>query len=379
MTRSEGPPFDTQPQYPTEPVGATDPRDLTLPLYGATFGQAVSRFFRSYARFSGRASRSEYWWVQLAVTVVALLCLTFVAIAGDASTLGRMSLLPVVVFVLVCVIPTWALLVRRLHDADLSGWMSLLYLLPYVGFLFPIIFGVLPAKPHGERFDRNLPALNPTSTDFTPGWDAIDAAFARLYPGLGDIAPHFGRTDARLPGEGIWGITAYPNTEASQPHWHLVTYGFSNVFDSDPTPDEDDTWADFEWTFRVAADIDLTQPLAPQVPTWSVLLLQRLGDLVFSGRDALDVGHLIEVGGPITLGQPQTDLTAIMFGEDPQLKQIDTGLGRLRLVQLVGVTADTVAAAQLLDNGVAGTLQILRAMAASNPLLITDINRPAAT
>ncbi|MUL84801.1 MULTISPECIES: DUF805 domain-containing protein [unclassified Mycolicibacterium] len=154
MTRSEDTPFDMQHPYPSEPVGATDPRDLTLPLYGATFGQAVSRFFRSYARFSGRASRSEYWWVQLAVTVVALLCVAFVAVAGDASTLGRMSLVPVVVFVLVCVVPSWALLVRRLHDADLSGWLSLLTVLPYIGFVFPIVFGVLPAKPLGERFDR---------------------------------------------------------------------------------------------------------------------------------------------------------------------------------------------------------------------------------
>ncbi|QCH24418.1 hypothetical protein DSM43276_02681 [Mycobacteroides salmoniphilum] len=44
----------------SKPLGATDPRDLTLPLYGATFSQAITRFFRSYFRFSGRASRSEY-------------------------------------------------------------------------------------------------------------------------------------------------------------------------------------------------------------------------------------------------------------------------------------------------------------------------------
>ncbi|MBX8690201.1 hypothetical protein GO011_22435 [Mycobacterium sp. 20091114027_K0903767] len=212
------------------------------------------------------------------------------------------------------------------------------------------------------------------SMDPAPGWDAIDSALARLYPGLSDVAPHFGRTDARLPGQGIWGITAFPNAEAPQPHWHLVTYGFSNVFESDPRPDDDDIWADFEWTFRVAADIDVTEPLPTQVPTWSVLLLQRLGDLVFSGSADLDIGHRIQVGGPITLGTPQTDLTAIMFGEDPQLPQIDTGFGRLRFVQLVGVTAETIAAAQSLDNGVAGTLQILESMAKTNPLLVTDIN-----
>ncbi|MGW4095987.1 DUF805 domain-containing protein [Mycobacterium sp. NPDC004974] len=152
MTRNEETSFNTE--YPSEPVGTTDPRDLTLPLYGASFGQAVSRFFRSYARFTGRASRSEYWWVQLAVAVVAFFCVAIVAVAGDPSALGRMSLVPVVVFVLVCAVPSWALLVRRLHDADLSGWLSLLFLLPYIGSVFPIVFGALPSKPLGERFDH---------------------------------------------------------------------------------------------------------------------------------------------------------------------------------------------------------------------------------
>lgn len=152
MTHNGETPFDIQPHY--EPVGATDPRDLTLPLYGATFSQALSRFFRSYARFSGRASRSEYWWIQLVITVATILCIAFIVTAGDNETLSLMSLVAVLVFALVCMIPAWALMVRRLHDADLSGWLSLLTVLPYVGSIAPIVFGVLPAKPYGERFDR---------------------------------------------------------------------------------------------------------------------------------------------------------------------------------------------------------------------------------
>lgn len=36
-----------------------------------------------------------------------------------------------VIVALACALPGWALLVRRLHDADLSGWLSLLTVLPY--------------------------------------------------------------------------------------------------------------------------------------------------------------------------------------------------------------------------------------------------------
>jgi hypothetical protein len=44
---------------------------LDKPLYGATFGQAISRFFKKYATFSGRASRSEYWWWVLASAIIS--------------------------------------------------------------------------------------------------------------------------------------------------------------------------------------------------------------------------------------------------------------------------------------------------------------------
>jgi uncharacterized membrane protein YhaH (DUF805 family) len=156
MTQGEGAPFDTQPEWPSEPVGATDPGDLTLPLYGATFGQAVSRFYGSYARFSGRASRSEFWWVMLALTVVAVLCgaLVGAAEAAGALELELIAMVIMVLFLLGCAIPGWALLVRRLHDANLSGWMSLLAVLPYVGLVIQIVFGLLPSKQLGERFDR---------------------------------------------------------------------------------------------------------------------------------------------------------------------------------------------------------------------------------
>src|SRR6185312_8282818 len=53
--------------YPSAPVAVPGNGGVPLdqPLYGASFGQAIKRFFTKYATFSGRASRSEYWWVQL--------------------------------------------------------------------------------------------------------------------------------------------------------------------------------------------------------------------------------------------------------------------------------------------------------------------------
>jgi len=152
---------ETYPQDPSDwgtPVGASDPRDLTLPLYRATFGQALSRFFRSYARFSGRASRSEYWWTTLALGLAGALGVgTVVGLQSATQSEPITTTIAVSVVALValgCALPSWALLVRRLHDADLSGWMSLLTVLPYAGAILQIVFGMLPPRPLGERFDR---------------------------------------------------------------------------------------------------------------------------------------------------------------------------------------------------------------------------------
>ncbi|MCS0499725.1 DUF805 domain-containing protein [Protaetiibacter mangrovi] len=140
---------------------------LDLPLPGATFGQAVSRFFRKYATFSGRASLSEYWWWALATGIVyigvAVVFLVGGAATGDLSTDGSMFTLGalasvgvglLVIWFVVTLIPQLAVTVRRLHDANLSGWLVLLRLVPSVGDLIVLILTILPSNPAGVRFDR---------------------------------------------------------------------------------------------------------------------------------------------------------------------------------------------------------------------------------
>ncbi len=113
--------------------GATLPSDLERPLYGATFGQAVTRLFKRYAHFHGRSSRSEFWWAQLFIWPVRvasgaallwgfLLPSHFVAMNGvssepvSVSTLAWIVLGVIAVLNLALNIPDIALYWRRLHD-----------------------------------------------------------------------------------------------------------------------------------------------------------------------------------------------------------------------------------------------------------------------
>jgi uncharacterized membrane protein YhaH (DUF805 family) len=139
-----------------DPQEATDPHDLSKPLYGATFGQAVVRFFRSYARFSGRASRSEFWWPCLAAAIASVLVVSMwyaAILVTESDAVSTVGLIAFLVFLAAIVVPSWALLVRRLHDADMSGWWCLVTLVPYLGGVAQIAFGLVPSNPAGARFD----------------------------------------------------------------------------------------------------------------------------------------------------------------------------------------------------------------------------------
>ncbi|WP_171957981.1 DUF805 domain-containing protein [Stenotrophomonas maltophilia] len=111
-----------------------------------------------YTQFSGRASRSEFWWFQLFV-VIALIpsnVLGFIAGYTSSSTLALISTSVGALVWLAIIVPMIAVTVRRLHDTDRSGWWYLLMLVPIVG-LVVLVFMLLPSTPGGNRFGAPVP------------------------------------------------------------------------------------------------------------------------------------------------------------------------------------------------------------------------------
>ena len=123
--------------------------------------------FAKYARFDGRASRSEYWWWVLASTVVFGLLAVLVAVTAgpdpeSPSALSAVLTIVLLIVLLAVIVPSIAVTVRRLHDADLSGWFYLLGLIPSVGGIILLVLTALPSKPAGARFDRQPALTGPT-------------------------------------------------------------------------------------------------------------------------------------------------------------------------------------------------------------------------
>ncbi|OZD55545.1 DUF805 domain-containing protein [Rhodococcus sp. 06-1477-1B] len=138
---------------------------LDQPYYGAPLGAAVQRFFKKYATFSGRASRSEFWWwVLVNVVVLAVLNILSAATGGvggvdeygaptGPSGLGVVFVILTGLWSLAVLIPGIALTVRRLHDTNKSGFWIFIAFVPFVGGLILLVFELLPSDPAGARFD----------------------------------------------------------------------------------------------------------------------------------------------------------------------------------------------------------------------------------
>ncbi|HJW00518.1 MAG TPA: DUF805 domain-containing protein [Arthrobacter sp.] len=146
-----------QPQAQQQTFQVGEP-PLWAPYYGAPFPAAVKRFFKKYATFSGRASRSEFWWwalVSFAVSLVLniITAATTTASMDSAPALGAGSILAVL-WGLATLVPSLALLVRRLHDGGFSGLLALLLLVPFLGALAVLVLTILPSKPEGQKYDQ---------------------------------------------------------------------------------------------------------------------------------------------------------------------------------------------------------------------------------
>ena len=102
------------------------------------FVQAIKSCLGQYATFSGRASRSEYWWFFL----FQVLVMVATGMLGDViNGLASLALL----------LPALAVGARRLHDIGRTGWWQLL-LLSGIGFLVLLYWWVQPGEGAGNIY-----------------------------------------------------------------------------------------------------------------------------------------------------------------------------------------------------------------------------------
>lgn len=99
---------------------------------------------RQYTVFTGRAGRQEFWMFQLINLGIAIV----ISIVGGMIGLSILSTL----YSLAIFLPALAVLIRRLHDTDRSGWWSLILLIPVLGLIGIIVLAALEGTPGPNQY-----------------------------------------------------------------------------------------------------------------------------------------------------------------------------------------------------------------------------------
>lgn len=100
-----------------------------------------------YADFKGRARRKEYWMFVLVNTIVSV-ALTFLGGLIKCPWIGS-------IYSLLVLIPSLAVMVRRLHDIGRSWQWLLIALIPAVGAIWLIYLACLDSELQSNAWGAN--------------------------------------------------------------------------------------------------------------------------------------------------------------------------------------------------------------------------------
>lgn len=111
--------------------------------------EAYKKFWMNYANFKGRATRGDYWWVVLANMIVEMLL----------SCFGELGVTLSSAYAVITLVPTLALITRRLHDINKSGWSYLLILIPLVGWIIVLVFLCTDSVNENNKYNEKVEAV----------------------------------------------------------------------------------------------------------------------------------------------------------------------------------------------------------------------------
>lgn len=101
------------------------------------FGKTLGYFFQHYTDFSGRARRTEYWYMVLWNLIFGIIPIINI------------------LWALAVIIPFIALAVRRLHDIGRSGVWYLICLIPLVGSIILLIWLLTDSEQQPNKWGKS--------------------------------------------------------------------------------------------------------------------------------------------------------------------------------------------------------------------------------
>jgi uncharacterized membrane protein YhaH (DUF805 family) len=122
--------------------------EVFIPPPSLNIFEATATCFRKYADFSGRASRSEFWYFYL----FSIIAGTLIAVLSILLASMTFFVIAMLIAFLVTILPDIAVTTRRLHDTNKAGWWQLLQFVPF-GFVILFVMCIQRSDQHVNSHD----------------------------------------------------------------------------------------------------------------------------------------------------------------------------------------------------------------------------------
>ena len=112
------------------------------------------KVFKQYLDFSGRARRKEYWMFVLFHFIALFLLMLIDTTIG--TTVGEEGIgFFYLVYLVLAIIPSIAVSVRRLHDLGKSGVWFLINFIPFIGAIWFLILTCMEGQSKPNQWGEN--------------------------------------------------------------------------------------------------------------------------------------------------------------------------------------------------------------------------------
>ena len=108
---------------------------------------------KKFFKFSGRASRKEYWMFFLFMMICYAIAIALdmnLGLWDEVEAIGLFSGMLILIFI----IPYTSLTCRRLHDINKSGWFQLIFIIPLIGGVALLIWMCSDSVNVKNRFGK---------------------------------------------------------------------------------------------------------------------------------------------------------------------------------------------------------------------------------
>lgn len=200
---------------------------------------------------------------------------------------------------------------------------------------------------------------------YSPGWQAIDDAFEKLYPG--QQPDHFGTllTSRAIFGgeEYLDGFSVYTSPKGYK---HLVTYGMTVLYgDEEAFGGEWNGWG-YEMTMKLRED-------STENCKWAIDMMSNLAGYTYRTKRFFEPNQYVKGNGTSLHMGADSMITALLLVSDTEAETQTSVYGKTEFIQLIGITESEIQAIMEDKSNIKRLIELMKAD--GNEDLVTDMRR----